>query len=289
MSDPYGAAGVPNPFPSKAVNHNVNFADAGFLPFGGGNPFFIDPNLRTPYIYQYNLTVQQQLVSNLTLEAGYVGNSAHGLTGLTDMNPFPKGGDTRLWDLNPKFAGQYNFMSQFQNLGHSNYNGLQLDLTKRISDSRFGLTFFTISYTWAHQIDNESGYRQRNNFVPFYHHGQFRASGDQDIRNYISLSGGWELPFHKIWEKAPSLLTKGWSLYPVISWRSGFPLDVLAFPGTGGSMTSPGASGYGDPQVVRSDLIAPIQYYDANAAGHARCRKPDGQLLVQPQQFLERA
>jgi outer membrane receptor protein involved in Fe transport len=263
MSNPYGAAGVPNPFPSKPVNHNVNFADAGFLPIGGGDPYFIDPNLKTPRIYQYNLTVQQELVNNLTVEAGYVGNYAHGLTGLTDINPFQKGSDTRLWDLNPTLAGDYNFMSEFQNVGMSLYNGLQTDLTKRFSDSSFGKTFFTVSYTLSHQLDNESGYRQRNNFVPFYSHEQFHASGDADVRDYLSLSGGWELPFNKMWPKAPSLLTKGWSLYPIVSYRSGFPLDVFAFPGTGPSQTSPGTSGYGDPQVVRADLVAPVVYYDA--------------------------
>src|ERR1022692_201284 len=73
MTDPYGAAGATNPFPSKPVNHNVNFADAGLLPLGGGNPFYVDPNLKTPRIYQFNLSLQQQFANNLTLEAGYVG------------------------------------------------------------------------------------------------------------------------------------------------------------------------------------------------------------------------
>jgi hypothetical protein len=59
MTDPYGAAGATNPFPSKPVNHNVNFADAGLLPLGGGNPFYVDPNLKTPRIYQFNLSLQQ--------------------------------------------------------------------------------------------------------------------------------------------------------------------------------------------------------------------------------------
>ncbi len=48
----------------------MNFADAGYLPIGGGNPFFVDPHIKTPYIYQYNLSVQQQLVNNMTLQVG---------------------------------------------------------------------------------------------------------------------------------------------------------------------------------------------------------------------------
>jgi len=55
----------------------------------------IDPHLKTPYIYQYNLSLQQQLANNLTLEAGYIGYSAHGLTGLTDINPFVRAATPR--------------------------------------------------------------------------------------------------------------------------------------------------------------------------------------------------
>ena len=263
LSNPFVAAGQPNPFPSKAVDHNVNFADAGFLPIGGGNPFYVDVNLKTPRIYQFNLSIQQQFANNLTLEAGYIGSIAHGLTGLTDINPFQPGSDTRVLNLQPGLNGDYTYMNQFQNLGRSNYNALQTNLTKRLSNSRVGNTFFTLAYTWSHQLDNESGYRQRNNFVPNYNHNQFWASGDADVRQFLSLSGGWQLPFDRMTKHA-GWFTKGWTLYPIITYRSGYPLDVMAFsPGTASSISSPGPSGRGDIQVVRSDLVAPIQYYGA--------------------------
>jgi hypothetical protein len=154
-------------------------------------------------------------------------------------------------------------MNEFQNLGIANYSGLQTNLTKRLSDSRLGNTFFTLAYTWSHELDNESGYRQRNPFVPEAHHNQFYASGDPDVRQFLSLSGGWELPFQKLTTHA-GWLTRGWTLYPIISYRSGFPLDVLAFsPGTASSVSSPGPSGAGDIQVVRADLVAPVEYLSA--------------------------
>jgi outer membrane receptor protein involved in Fe transport len=262
LSDPFAAAGAVNPFPSKPVDHSVNFAAAGDLPIGGGNPFFIDPHIKTPYIYQYNLSVQQQLVNNLTAEVGYVGYQAHGLTGLTDINPFVVGSDTRVLDLTPGFEGDYNFMNEFKNVGRAKYNALQLDLTKRLSNTRVGNTFFKLAYTWSHELDNESGYRQRNYFVPAANWNQFMSSGDFDIRQALSLSGGWELPFEKLWSKGPTLLTKGWTLYPIVTYRTGFPLDVLAFPNVAPSQTSPGPSGAGDPEVVRADLVAPVVYYD---------------------------
>jgi hypothetical protein len=263
LSNPFAAAGAVNPFPSKPVNHNVNFADAGYLPIGGANPFYVDPNIKTPYIYQYNLSVQQQLVNNLTLQAGYVGYQAHGLTGLIDIDPFVRGTDTRVLNLAPRFQGDYTFMNEFQNVGRAKYNALQFDLTKRMSNSTLGNTFFKLAYTWSHQIDNESGYRQRNTSVPYYNHYQFMASGDFDIRQTLSLSGGWEMPFDRLWQKGPSKLTKGWTLYPIVTYRSGFPLDVNAFPGVSPSQSDPGPSGAGDPQWVRADLVAPVAYYNA--------------------------
>jgi hypothetical protein len=165
--------------------------------------------------------------------------------------------------MTPGLDGDYNYMQSFMNVGRANYNALQTNLTKRLSDSRFGNTFFTLAYTLSHELDNESGYRQRNPFVPYYHRNLFHASGDADIRDFLSLSGGWELPFHRLTAHA-GWLTKGWTLYPIVSYRSGFPLDVMAFsPGTASSIDSPGPSGAGDIQVVRADLVAPIQYYSA--------------------------
>ncbi len=265
LSDPFGAAGEPNPFPSKPVDHNVDFAAAGDLPIGGGNPFYVDPNLKTPRIYQYNLTIQQEFANNLTLEAGYIGYIAHGLTGLTDIDPFQPGTSTRILDLAPCCDGDYTYMNEFQNVGRADYDALQTNLTKRLSNSRLGNTFFTLAYTWSHELDNESGYRQRNNFVPYYNHNQFWSSGDADIRQFLSLSGGWELPFEKLTTHA-AWFTKGWTLYPILTWRSGFPLDVMAFsPGTASSISSPGPSGAGDIQVVRADVVAPVQYLDPGA------------------------
>jgi outer membrane receptor protein involved in Fe transport len=285
MSDPFGAAGQPNPFPSKPVNHDVNFADAGFLPIGGANPFFVDPNLKTPRIYQFNLSLQQQFANNLTLEAGYIGYTANGLTGLTDINPFQPGTGTRILDLTPGLDGDYNFMQSFMNVGRANYNALQTNLTKRMSDSRFGNTFFTLAYTLSHELDNESGYRQRNPFVPYFHRNLFHASGDSDIRDFLSLSGGWELPFQRLTAHA-GWLTKGWTLYPIVSYRTGFPLDVMAFsPGTASSIDSPGPSGAGDIQVVRADLVAPIQYYSPGVYRTAAGNSAGGNYWFNPNSF----
>jgi len=49
------------------------------------------------------------------------------------------------------------------------------------------------------------------------------------------------------------MLTKGWSLYPIVSYRTGFPLDVLA--GLTTSDGNPGPAGDGQAALVRADLV----------------------------------
>jgi hypothetical protein len=45
------------------------------------------PNLRTQYTTQYNLTIQHQLANNMLLQVGYVGSEGHRLLASHDINP----------------------------------------------------------------------------------------------------------------------------------------------------------------------------------------------------------
>lgn len=248
MEQPYQAAGVVNPFPSKPPASNINFADAGFTPIGGGGVYFVDPHLRTPYVYQYNFALQHELATGLVLDLGYVGNDGHKLTGLVDANPYIPGQSTRIYGDN------FSYLDEFENVGTSNYNALETSLTKRTSNSRlFGSSFFTLAYTWSHAIDNVSGFRQRNSLVPYFDHDAFRGDADTDVRQVVAFSGGWDLPFNQLWQGGPKLLTQGWSLYPIVRWNTGFPLDVLA--GLSTHNGDPGPAGDGQAHDIRADLV----------------------------------
>ena len=50
------------------------------------NLLAVDPNLKTPYIENFNLGIQHQFGNNLSLEVGYVGNHGARLTGFADIN-----------------------------------------------------------------------------------------------------------------------------------------------------------------------------------------------------------
>jgi hypothetical protein len=99
LSNPFGTnnTGTPNGFPSRPPTSTASFAASE--PIGStGGIYLVDPHLRTPYVYQYNLNIQQQLPGGMVLETGYVGYDAHKLTSLVDINPFPLGSNTRIYD-----------------------------------------------------------------------------------------------------------------------------------------------------------------------------------------------
>jgi len=252
LNDPFTSTGTPNPFPSTRPPQNLDFAAAGFLPIGGTGVYFVNQRLRTPYVYQYNFSIQHRLTRQLTAEVNYVGNSGRKMTALSDANPFVLGTTTRRYDAQPGVrAGSFSFLDSFENAANQSYNSLQASLTKRVSDTRFfGATYFTLAYTYGHLIDTASGFRERNSRVPAYNPKQFRADSDEDIRQRIVFSGGWDLPFDRRWKNR---LTGGWSVYPILTWRTGFPYDVLAQLSR--TRTRTGPSGAGDPNLVRANLV----------------------------------
>jgi hypothetical protein len=273
LPQPFTAVGAPNPFPSHQISHNLDFAAEGFLPIGSsGSTFVVDPHLRTPYTYQYHLTLQREIAHNTVAEASYVGSSSHRLTALVDVNPFVLGTFDRKLNLTASNANCgvnaaflcYSGLPEFRNAASASYNGLLLSLQKQFSDNGiFGRSYFTLSYTYSHNIDNSSGFRNRNNVVPTYQPNRFRASADSDMQQRLVFSGGWELPVDRAWAAGPERVTRGWKVFPIVVWRTGFPLDVFAnLPSSFDTTYSPGPSAAGDSGLVRANLVAPIQIFD---------------------------
>jgi hypothetical protein len=283
LTDPFSNAvnAITNPFPSKPVDHNINFLDAGILPFGQTAIFLDDPHLRTPYTYQYNLSFQQELAPGTSVEIGYVGSSSHGLTSLVDVNPFILGTTDRVQNVvpgnsscldssgntssgvDPNATCSFSNLEEFKNISKGSYNGLEASIKRQLSDAKYvGRVYFTVGYTLAHSIDNTSGFRNRNSSVPAYNPDEFRASSDFDVRHRVTFSGGWDLPFDQYLTSAPKRLTQGWSVFPIVSWRTGFPLDVFSSIDTSGGFTNEATSGAGDPANVFANLVGPIKTFD---------------------------
>ncbi|MGB7330103.1 MAG: hypothetical protein WBD25_01850, partial [Terriglobales bacterium] len=270
LTQPFQSAGVTNTFPSTPPAPNIDFSP--FLPINStGFVYLDDPHLRTPYVYQYNLSLQRNLFADSVLEVNYVGSSGHGLTSLKDINPTVLGHNRRLLNSSNSICqttlGQvdavcFGQLPEFQNVSNANYNALEASLTRQPKDTRLGTVYYTFAYTYAHNLDNASGFQQRNSTVPAYSPDLFHASGDSDVRNRISFSGGWDLPFDRVWASGPKRLTKGWSLYPIVTWRTGFPFDISAQLPDNVDPANPGTSGAGDPYLSHAAVIAPIQMFD---------------------------
>lgn len=261
LSHPYESAQAVDPFPSQIPPpSNIDFTIAGFLPRLGPGNNFVDIHLKTPYIYQYNLSFQRQVGNGLMAELGYAGSSSHNLLTWVDQNPMVLGTTNRILNQSQGLASNtYGFMPTFAGLNNANYNGLLASLTKRQTEVPIlGNVFFTLAYTWSHNLDNGSGFNSRISSIPYYNHHQFYGNSDFDLRQRFTLSGGWELPFAKAWSNGPKRLTSGWSLYPIFFVQSGIPLDFTA--GLRQHSNDPGPSGAGDGEVVRADqMVASVQ------------------------------
>jgi hypothetical protein len=65
-----------------------------------------------------------------------------------------------------------------------------------------------------------------------------------------------------MWAAGPKRLTKGWSIYPIVTWRTGFPFDIPAGLGDTTDPANPGTSGAGDPVLSHAAVVAPIRTFD---------------------------
>jgi hypothetical protein len=157
---------------------------------------------------------------------------------------------------------------------------LQLSLTQQTTKVwKLGGMYYTLGYTWAHSIDNASGFRQGSFAVPFFNPELFRTSSDFDVRNYVTFSSVWDLPFHH----GPQRLVKGWSLYPILTWRTGFPFTVTA--GLPTQDNAPGPTGAGDQALINANLVAPVQYLSAHSTQPVGAEREVGNFFFNPDSF----
>src|SRR6266568_1969590 len=85
FADPFVPLPLPSTFPTAATIPSVLAPLAPFVgvPVSG---IFVDPNLRTPYVQQFNAGVQWEFSKNTVLEVGYVGNKGTKLLQIINLN-----------------------------------------------------------------------------------------------------------------------------------------------------------------------------------------------------------
>jgi len=209
-----------NPFPSTGGSTQ-----------GVTTPLGVPVDSNTPEIYQYNLTVEREIVKDLALEIGYVGSSGRFLGGRYNLNaavPIGVSGTGTLITRRPyPTLGDITYQAQVFN---SNYNALQTSLRRR---SKNGLTLLA-SYTFSKAMDQNS--TTNNSTTGSQRTPQdtknFRADwglADYHRTHQFSASFNYDLPFGRgrgFFGDARGLtnvLLGGWQINGIVTALSGRP------------------------------------------------------------------
>jgi len=232
-----------------------------------------DPNVQPALDDQWNLAIQHQFWGDTTFQIGYVGQRGTHL-----MVPFsytqrvslpnsdcakaPCTAPSPFFSQNPTF---YNTIATVtggtQSNGTMGYNSLQAILQKELSH---GLQY-QVSYTYSKCMSDSTGYYGAwNNALSasaywqnIYDPKAEWAPCYYDATNIISGYAYYELPFGKgkhfagDANKAVDAVVGGWSVSPIVTFRTGFPMPVYgAADATGTNSRGPRADCNSLPTVT---------------------------------------
>ena len=233
---------VQSPFLNR-INYARNTASLLQLslanPFPGGTaegtPRGMNPEYQQPEFYQYNLTIERELLKDLVLEVGYVGSQGRHLGLRYNINaPLPTGTVVNgVPQTFRRFSAQYGTATvQYQDqFGNSSYNALQTSLRRRATN---GLTLL-MSYTFSKSIDTGSSTNNSTTGSQDFPQdirdilGTQRGLSDFHRAHQFNGSFNYELPFGRgrgFFSDASGLvqtLIGGWQLNGIVTVLSGRP------------------------------------------------------------------
>jgi len=217
-------------------------ANVSSVPAGTVNITFADPHFHNPYTIQGTLAVERQLHKDWIVTASYMYSRGVGLITSRDLDlgaptttetyvinnasgTAVSAWATPIWTSASKIDTRYGHIYQVENGGESWYNGLALQVRKRMAH---GLTL-SASYTWSHAIDDaqQSGasatiaYAQSN-----YLNGNYKAdkgSSGTDERHRAVIDWLWAPTFTKSNSAAARYLLNGWELSTITTMASPEP------------------------------------------------------------------
>ncbi len=194
--------------------------------------------VRDPYVYNFHLGIQREIMSKTVLDVKYVGTAGHKLFRAEDVNREPgtelPAGATVTDNLGIVRTGlggrlnpNYLKIRAWENAVNSNYNALQASVKRQMSH---GL-LLNVDYTYSHSIDNGStwhsgattangtaageGYTTTNTDP-----GLDRGDSIYDIRNRLVLNYVYQLPGQNM-KGAKGLVLGGWSYNGIWAFQSG--------------------------------------------------------------------
>ena len=294
LDNPYATNPGGNPFPYSYNPQNPVFPSQyqyqGFLP--------IDPNLKTPAQYTWNLAIQHQLTGKLFVSATYVGSEIAHLWDNVDLNP-------ALWlpgkpvIVTPSTAAQFGQCASLQaNCGGSgenfrrllelanpsapnvndygsitsldsgatqNYNGLLTNARYQVSRDINILA----NWTWSHCIGLPA--TNVSNLGAVYPHQPYQNNGAQDRRlDMGDCTGNSEDIRHivnvtliartpRFDRKWVRRLATGWNFSTIYTFRTGMPISAQLNASADNALNGFASSG-NNPVPQRPNQILPDAY-----------------------------
>jgi carboxypeptidase family protein/TonB-dependent receptor-like protein len=165
----------------------------------------VDPNLKTPRVYQWNVAVEQGLGTASSVSATYVGAQGRRLARNEVLN-----------NANANFLN----VNLTRSDATSDYHALQLQFRGKVGSYLQALA----SYSWSHSIDAVSV--DTVNTVPAIRADPklSRGSSDFDVRHLFTSALTFTVP--KVESTPLSFLLRNWSFDAILRTRTAYPVDV---------------------------------------------------------------
>lgn len=233
----------------------------------------IDPFIRTPYTYQYNLTFERSFFKNYVASVGYVGNRGRKLYAIEQVNPalgvpgfFPyapgqtappgattpstSGTNVNARRANPDFG--LGISSQVA-AGNSWYNSLQVNLSRRYA-SLFGGDglLFQAAYTYSKSITDTAGTDTNRGSLDLINRDFGKALSPDDVPHRFTGTFVYDIALERLLGFSNNgflnTVFGGWSIggiYTAESGRTFFVNNLSNTTGTGGGVIA--LADLGDP------------------------------------------
>jgi hypothetical protein len=230
-----------------AVPIPFNYDPAAYkYPGRMSSTYGFDPNFRTPYTVQSNLSVEREVLKGFSVQAGYVANRGVRLRQSVPLNYALWASNASLSNVNNRRPlAAYSGISYYSTRQRSYYDSLQLAATLRLGAFTSRLTYVASKTMGLGSIINPFNFNQYRG----------PSAAGQTFRYYYSYS----LPFGRGSKKTWVRLAGNWQLTGSVSASTG-PRGTV---GIGSDWNYDGISG------DRPDLIAPIAYTTRNKDNRA--------------------
>jgi hypothetical protein len=203
----------------------------------------VERNLRTPYVENWNLNLQQSISPSSVLQVAYVANHGVDLYSVIDANQVNPNSPLEVNCENCEGPGRplnancsvaqgglglggpcfpyIGYLYFLGNQANSIYHSLQVTFTKRYSHGLYLLA----GYTYAHAIDTSSSSTPSNTPQNSLDYAAERGNGDFDIRNRFTLSLSYDLPSRK----SPLQLLEGWQVTSIVTLEGSEPYTLYDY------------------------------------------------------------